>query len=569
MSLCRSLLPSLIAGMLAWPAGTAAQLADPGGLLPPLERPEPPAFAPPLDLPPPPLPPDADAPLSSRVRVFVRRIELEGNTVFSAEELGRLTAPYENRLVDSAELQALRRALTLYYVERGYLNSGAVLPDQPVEDGVIRFRIVEGRLGELRLEGRDGLPPGYVERRLDLDRAAPLNLEDLRQGLQWLQQDPLIRRVDGELSPGAATGEGVLTLRLEQAPPYRLGIAAANDRAPDVGGERLRLYVDHLNLSGRADVLGLRYGRTEGADDAAAVYRLPLGDGDTALTLELERSGSAVIEETFRALDIESELSAAALGLERTVHRSRRRSLVLGVSLERRHSKTFLLGEPFAFSPGVPAQGPDQGESDVTVLRLRQDWLDRGPDRVLAARSTFSFGLPWLGATDNVAAPDGEFFAWLGQLQWARRFDGGGELLLRADLQLAGRSLLPLEKFAVGGADTVRGYREGLLVRDNGLVASVEYRHPLFRLPLPGGGRGPGDGQLWLAPFVDAGHAWNTDLPTPGPRTVAGAGLGLRWDPGPGVHVRLYWGGALRGVDTPGDDIQDAGLHFRVEAFLP
>ncbi len=569
MSLHRCLSPTLVAAVLAWPSGVFAQFPDPGGLRPHLERPELPAFPPPLELPPPPLPPADQAPLSSRVRVFVRRIELEGNTVFSDEALGRLTRPYQNRLVDSEELQALRRALTQYYVERGYLNSGAVLPDQSVEDGVIQFQIVEGRLSELRLQGHDGLPPDYVERRLDLDQAAPLNLDDLRQGMQWLQQDPLIRRVDGELAPGAAPGEGVLTLRLEQAPQYRFGIVAANDRSPDVGGERLRLHFEHLNLSGRADVLGLRYGLTEGADDASAFYRLPLGDGDTALTLELERSESAVIEETFRALDIESELSAASLGLERRVHRDRQRSLVLGVALERRHSKTFLLGEPFAFSPGVPEEGPDRGESDVTVLRLRQDWLDRRSNRVIAARSIFSFGLPWLGATDNVAAPDGEFFAWLGQFQWARRFDGGGELLLRTDLQLASRSLLPLEKFAVGGADTVRGYRESLLVRDNGLVVSVEYRHPLFKLPLPGISRGPGDGQLRLAPFVDAGHAWNTDLPTPDPKTIASIGLGLRWDPGPGVHARLYWGGALKDVDTPGNDIQDSGLHFRVEAFFP
>ena len=87
---------------------------------------------------------------------------------------------------------------------------------------------------------------------------------------------------------------------------------------------------------------------------------------------------------------------------------------------------------------------------------LPQDWLRRTRDRVLAARSVFSFGLHALGATENDSKPDGEFFAWLGQFQWAQRLDEGDEIILRTDAQLTQDPLLPMEKFVVGGADTVR-----------------------------------------------------------------------------------------------------------------
>ncbi|MCP4287432.1 MAG: hypothetical protein GY792_23835, partial [Gammaproteobacteria bacterium] len=82
-----------------------------------------------------------EAPLKDREtirrgpKVFINEIQLKGNTVFSSSDLAKITAAYENRPVTNEELQELRHALTLYYVDRGYINSGAVIPDQKVVTG--------------------------------------------------------------------------------------------------------------------------------------------------------------------------------------------------------------------------------------------------------------------------------------------------------------------------------------------------------------------------------------------------------------------------------------------------
>ncbi|WP_181357408.1 ShlB/FhaC/HecB family hemolysin secretion/activation protein [Stenomitos frigidus] len=67
--------------------------------------------------------------------------------------------------------------------------------------------------------------------------------------------------------------------------------------------------------------------------------------------------------------------------------------------------------------------------------------------------------------------------------------------MLRGDLQLADRPLLALEQVSEGGQDTVRGYRQDLLLADNGLFASAEVRIPLLRLPKL-------NGLLQLPPFI-------------------------------------------------------------------
>ncbi|MBA2491622.1 MAG: ShlB/FhaC/HecB family hemolysin secretion/activation protein, partial [Gammaproteobacteria bacterium] len=213
--------------------------------------------------------------------------------------------------------------------------------------------------------------------------------------------------------------------------------------------------------------------------------------------------------------------------------------------------------------------GAQDGKATATVLRLSQGWINRSLVQVLAARSTFSLGVDALGATMNGGAlHDGRFFAWLGQFQLARRLgDSGSQFIFRTDLQLAEDPLLPLEQFAVGGAYTVRGYRENQLVRDNGLVASAEFRIPVLRLPIPRLSRTVEDGFVQLAPFADFGWAENTDIATPDPNTISSLGLGLRWDPSSNLHAEIYWGYGLREIDTLNEDLQDSGIHFRVQAF--
>src|SRR5205823_13828100 len=121
----------LIATALTWGTAHAQQppIGDPTGRSgepPPLlqQQPRP---APPQTPILPPLPPPRQSELSPRVRVLVREVRVVGSTVFTPEELTSVTAPYVNRELTAEDLEALRVALTLLYVNRGFVNSGATL----------------------------------------------------------------------------------------------------------------------------------------------------------------------------------------------------------------------------------------------------------------------------------------------------------------------------------------------------------------------------------------------------------------------------------------------------------
>jgi hemolysin activation/secretion protein len=169
------------------------------------------------------------------VRVFVRAIRITGSTVFSQEDLAKITAPYVNRELTTEDLEALRLALTRLYINAGYINSGAVIPDQTVRDGVITMQIIEGELTAIEITGNRWFRANYLRQRLALGLEPPLNIAPLQQRLQFLQQDPRIARLDAELAPGVQRGESVLRVRVEETTPFKVELAFNNYQSPTVG----------------------------------------------------------------------------------------------------------------------------------------------------------------------------------------------------------------------------------------------------------------------------------------------------------------------------------------------
>lgn len=111
-----------------------------------------------------------------------------------------------------------------------------------------------------------------------------------------------------------------------------------------------------------------------------------------------------------------------------------------------------------------------------------------------------------------------------------------------------------MERFSVGGVNTVRGYRQNQLVADNGILGSVEVRVPLTSDPKV----------LQLVPFFEIGTVWNNREIDPDPATIASLGLGSRWLITPDLSLHLDYGIPLISVGDRGNSLQENGLYFSV-----
>jgi len=509
----------------------------------------------------PPMRPDAADRLSAGFAVFVHEFHITGSTVFSDEVLQDAVAAYRGREIDSEGLAQVRRILTLMYIEGGYVASGAFIPDQDVEDGVVHVEIREGVLSEIAISGTRRYRAKVLEERLTAGVAPPLRADAIEERLQLLLQDPGIEKVHARLRAGEDRGEARLEVEVEEAQPLRFSMRFANYEPPGIGGHSGTFSAQLLNPAGFGDDFSAEVRLSEGVTNLEGRYEIPFTPNGASLWFKAQYNEAKVVEGQFRDDDVENEFQAYTIALRHPILRSHRSSLDVSVLAEWRQSKTTFDGDTFSF----PGSGSVDGAVQVAVLRFPVEWLYRDRSQAFAIRSTASVGLNVLGTTQSgrEGEPGGGFVAWLGQIQWARRFEPlDSQLIVRGDLQVANEPLFTLEQFAVGGHQTVRGYRENQFVRDHGFVASAEYRIQVFDRP---------GFRLELAEFFDVGHAWNHSDRPPDSHlsdTLLSVGLGLRAELAELFHVQIYWG---RQIFESGDsgNIQDDGLHFAISAEWP
>src|SRR2546428_2022494 len=531
---------------------------------PPLPEEIRPALPPGSVLPPPPPPPSqkgAPLPLS----VFVKEIRITGSTVFTPEQLTQVTAPYTNRKLTSEDLEALRVALTKFYIDHGYVTSGAIIPDQAVREGVITLQVIEGRLGHIEVEGNYWFRPKYLEERIALGAGPPVNINALQERLLLLQETPGITRLNAELRPGVARGQSVLNVKVAEANPFQAWLEFNNYLSPTVGSEQGLVTVAHQTLTGHGDPLSFQYGKSSGVDPQINTrYAIPLTARDTALILEYRKNDFGVIDPAFSFLNIKSRSEIWGVTLRQPIYRTLNQEFALALTGERLYNKLTTAFDDVGFA-NLLVPGAQNGVSKVSTLRFSQEWVRRSPVQVISAFSRLSVGLDVLGATGKNSmiadSADSRFFAWLGQAQWARRFDPWRlQLIARLAVQLANAHLFPLEQIAVGGRYSVRGYRENTLVRDNAELATLEARYAIWR-------SAAGADVVQAAAFGDFGRGTNTNAASPDPDTLGSLGLGVIWNMFRGSRFEIYWCIPLDHdprIRPSGGNLQDSGIHLQL-----
>ncbi|MCK5898980.1 MAG: ShlB/FhaC/HecB family hemolysin secretion/activation protein, partial [Methylococcales bacterium] len=359
--------------------------------------------------------------------------------------------------------------------------------------------------------------------------------------------------------PGVERGEGILDVDVTRARPYQLSLAFDNYRPPSVGSNQGTLsgWVQNLTTLGDTFSGSLNYG--EGSLGASGKFSIPLNAYDTRFYFQFNINDSSIIEEPLEELDVESKYLGFEVGITQPVINILNRNFDVGISFAYKENKTTLSGEAFSFS-----EGADDGVTKDSVLRFSLDFTERFDNHVFSARSVTSLGLDVFDATwhsdDNRA--DGDFVAWLGQLQYAGKIlDTDGVLILRGNMQYADEKLLPLERFSLGGRHSVRGYRQNEIVRDKGFTVSAEVQYNLFK------NAENFVGDLTVFSFMDYGGGWNHGEK----ENIAflhSIGVGMEWQPVKYFHTEVVYAHDLNTATQKAEyNLQDSGLHWQFTLF--
>ena len=493
-------------------------------------------------------------------QIIVKDFNVVGSSVFTKQELTKAVKSYRNRPLTLPELFQARSIITKLYTDKGYVNSGAYIPPQELDDGTVKIAVLEGELEGINVSGTERLTPKYISSRIETAAGKPVNVESLLAALQLLRLDPLINNVSAELSAGIKPGTSLLDIQVEEADVFNLSTSFNNKKSPSVGSNQRSASFNHGNLLGIGDRFNFTFSNTKGSNSFDFAYSLPFNSKNGIISAAYGSNNNDVVEEPFVSqLDLESQSRYFELSLRQPIVLKPNKELAMGLSFSRSRSETFLDGRSFNFPRSINDSGVDEdGETRISALRFFQEYVNRDDKKVLAFRSQFSVGIDAFNATNNEDGPDSTFFSWRGQSQWVKRLDEDFLFLLRGDVQIAGGALVPLEQFRLGGVNSARGYRQDLSLGDSGIFGSAELRVPVLRFRKI-------DGLVQIAPFFDIGTLWNTDNVEIANATLPSLGLGLNLAMGDRFNARLDYGIPLVNIENEGDSLQEDGVYFSVD----
>ncbi|MGB2924830.1 MAG: ShlB/FhaC/HecB family hemolysin secretion/activation protein [Limnothrix sp.] len=505
-----------------------------------------------------PTPSNTDIPADT-TPLTVNQISVEGSTIFDDADF----APILDNVTGDITLGALNAAvaqITQLYLDAGYLTSRAVLPSQPLGNGNITIQIIEGSLADIEINGLRHLRPGYVQSRLNLGIDTLFNVNDVEDELRLLNNDPNFDSLAVDLQSGDDLGTSRLVLDVDETKPFFGRVFIDNYSPASVGSERIGTTLAYRNLAGMGDILQLGYTHTftNGSNIWDLGYSLPLNPMNGTLGLRVVLDSNKITQSPFDALGIEGESTLYDVSFRQPLVRNPREEFALSLGYSYKDGQTFLfnnVGTPF--SVGAEADGTTR----TSVIRFGQDYTRRDARGAWSGRSQFNIGTGLFGTTiNNAPTPDSLFFSWLGQAVRVQQLSPKNLLIVQADVQLSPDNLLGSESFSIGGAQTLRGYRQGARSSDNGWRFSIEDRITLMENTERGS-------LLQIAPFFDMGTVWNNPS---NPRQIAnehflaGLGTGLIWIPKEDLTVRLDFALPLVNVGDRQDNIQDDGLYFNM-----
>lgn len=399
-------------------------------------------------------PPRPAEPTTQTIRV--ERVRVDASQILPKEKIDAIISPLEGRTVTVTELQQAIDAINALYKAGGHATSRAILPPQTITEGEVRIRLVEARVGEVRLKGVEALDPGFVTERVRLEAGELLSVARLESDLVRFN-----RLHETRLSASLAAGRsfGTTDVELTAVEPGRHAVSLFFDNAGNdtVGEGRGGLDARLRNLLGRSDALQFVATRTEGAENYALSYSVPLTRNDLRLELSASDGHIRIVDGPFEPLDITGQSSDVSAGL----------TLPLHVSLQEQWS---LYGRLSARESVSKFDGVELEAVDLHIVTLGIAGEHQDDDSAWYIDGALSNGTTMLGA-------DSSFTTFRAS---GTRFDRVGDdmkLLLRGGLQLSAKRVLPAsELYQIGGAYTVRGFSEGLLSGRNGYFVSAELR---------------------------------------------------------------------------------------------
>ena len=460
-------------------------------------------------------------PLVMGTRLTIRKLQIEGGTIYPLPELGAVFKPLLGHEITLGELIEATRGITKRYQDDGYLLSYAFLPQQDFDQGLVRVVLVEGYVSNYEIDGDIGRVKGYIDELVDkLKGERPLTRKTFDRYSTLMSRIPGVT-LQAQVPPPGTT-DGASTLRVSASrKPFTTSMSLVEGSR---NSTQALFGASSNSQTAMAEQLTLS-GLFPPGRDKEHYYRLDYSQYLNAEGTQLSLYGSSYRSDPSTSIATDD-------GFELKPHRENDR-FSIGVS----HP---LIAAPDQWlSAGARLYGVNDNtdyevagfgqtiseKTNVRALAFEGDWRKSDARQLRIVSAGMYQGMDAMGAKSETTLTgsryDLDFFRLrLSGVQSDGYFDNWQGVVSGA-LYWSDDTLPDSERAVFGGQNFGRGYPDDQASGDKGWGVAYELNYSFNH---------DGDWVKLLQPYaiVDRAKAWYNELPLKG-SDMSSAALGLRF----------------------------------------
>ncbi len=500
----------------------------------------------------------------AEARFEIKAFEVTGNTLFSDDQVRSAVILFTGPDRSTADVEKARDSLEKKYHDAGYPAVMVNIPEQTLQDGIVKLQVIESRIGKVKVTGNRYYTMDKVLR--DLPSLTPgrmLYLPQVQQEIARLNRGQDFK-VEPVMSPGKEVGTIDVELKIEDHLPLHGSLELNNRSSPDTVPLRLNAAFHYDNLWQREHSFSFEYQVSpqdrEQVQAISASYALPApwqtddqwmlydtwSDSNTAFGESFSMIGKGnIIGTRYIMLLPEYRLytHTVTFGLD---YKHVYQRLGFGASTAQEIPVTYT---PVSVSYG--ASLPDEwGGMNQFSAGINMAFRGVVSDQEQFANKNANANADYLYATATV--------------QRTQKLPKGMNLSVKVDGQLSDQPLIDSEQYSAGGMESVRGYKESTVLGDSAL-------HGMLELTFPDPFEGLGAARrIQMTPllFTDAASLTVIEPLDEQKRRARlwGAGAGVRGAIGKNLEYEFDWAVALQAFGET--EKYDQRYHWKIKALF-
>lgn len=436
--------------------------------------------------------------------VFIETFIIEGNTVIDTATLNKVLEPFKDRQLTLKEMRELTDLLTTTYQEKGYILARAYLPEQEIQDGILKVSIAEGKIGKIKLSGYTHYKADVIKRYFEQQRKHGIIKESLLEKGLLLSADIPDVKTTVVLKKGEKPGEVDIVLDTKDTSAGIHGVDMSidyNNFGSDmIGEDRFGVAIgitDHY-WGSKLDLRGVSGTSHEDSLLGSTKWTVPINSYGSKIQLHYLHANYIVGQE-LADLGMKGRTEFYGTTFSHPLMMKKNDNLKFSIGWTHKSHKNIFLQQDLSLD-----------EENAYNVTLNYDSLDR-----FLGKNIASLSYQWGNVkrdenlvTSRSNTEDKSFDKWVLNLARIQKVHGYTNIMLRGSGQITDKRLLNIEQVGLGGNGSVRGHDPSLYLGDSGFNVTAELLFaPPFLAEKPVFGQQLAE-MVQFALFVDHGQVW-------------------------------------------------------------